>query len=258
MSIKKIIYSLLLIFLPGLLHAQDADEPAEYEYTREITYGVNFNTNGGLIGGFDLRFSYLVLPRTFDLPGKWAIEVKEPRLFKFFAFEIANVKHPKELRYYSQSTGDSFLLGKLNYLFPIRPTVGLEYILFHKAPQNGVQVNFLTGIGPSIGIVKPYYLLYDFGSEGIKSLPYDPVISNNRILGHGTPFDGLGSSEVELGWHFKMGLNFEFGQSSGDMAGLEVGTLLEYYPDKIPLLDNAFNRSSFSSLYVILYYGKRN
>src|SRR5688500_15281384 len=90
-----VFFTLSLVTLPT--YAQQDDQLPQ----KEFTYGINFNTNGGLIGGGVIKSSRY-------LQNNW---------FKFWALEVVEVKHPKENRSYSASTGNSFIYGKANYLF---------------------------------------------------------------------------------------------------------------------------------------------
>ena len=80
-------YCLLLgVFITYSSLAQD---DGNYEYDREFIWGINKNTNGGLIGGFIIKTSKAIDPYTFRTIGG----------------EIMNVKHPKEDRKVSREEG---------------------------------------------------------------------------------------------------------------------------------------------------------
>ena len=72
----------ILIILP-LLGSAQLFEGEEFEYTSEWIWGINKNTNGGLIGGLVLRHS----------------RKKGNDLYQTFGLELSNVKHPSEARY---------------------------------------------------------------------------------------------------------------------------------------------------------------
>jgi hypothetical protein len=94
--------SLWLVLLPVFSFGQISQ--SDFEYTREFTWGVNKNTNGGLIGGVMLKHSRL----------------RQNNIYQTFGLELLNIKHPKEQRYTSRQTGTSFIWGKQNYLYAIR------------------------------------------------------------------------------------------------------------------------------------------
>ena len=69
-------------------------------YSREFIYGVNFNTNGGLIGGVMFKFSAL----------RNSVKMRQ---YSTFGLEIVNVKHNKETRLNS-FTGNTYIFNKKN------------------------------------------------------------------------------------------------------------------------------------------------
>ena len=207
------------------------------DYNTEITWGLNKNTNGGLIGGVVLKLAR----RTND------------NLFTFYGLEIMNVKHPKEQRYLSQTSGTSFVWAKENFLYSIRGLYGKERLLFKKAPQQGVQISAVAGVGPTLGIIAPYYILYS--GEYVQ---YDHrVHSRQGVQGSGKLFQGLGQSDLTIGLNAKAGLAFEFGSFKNNVAGIEVGLAAEAFPKKIILVPTQENRAVFTSLYVNMVWGTR-
>ncbi len=214
----------------------------EYDYSSEIIWGINKNTNGGLIGGFILKYGR---------------EINEG-FFETFGVELSNVKHPKEQRTQT-ANGSTFIWGKQNYLYTVRLQYGREKILFKKAPQQGVQINALLSVGPTIGLVAPYYISVALGPFESQSVPFDPDIhkSQRNIIGTGRLFQGLGEADFKLGANLKAGLNFEFGTFKRNVTGFEVGFMLEAFTEEIVIVPEAENRSVFPSAFITLFYGSR-
>lgn len=213
---------------------------------KEFTIGLNFNTHAGIIGGLALRYG---------------IEGKNDWSY-FGTLEIVNIKDHKEERFSSAVDGSSFILGKTNYLFSIRPQYVVERLLFKKYPEEGVQLSAVLGGGPSIGVVKPYYIKYpeDNDFRTTRAVPFDPDVHQfQRIRGSGGFFSGFNQARFELGVNMKLGLNFEFAQSKNIVSGIETGWSLEYYPNTIDIVPkhNDENNSIYSAVYLILYYGSR-
>ena len=113
-----------------------------YDYDSEFIWGINKNSSGGLIGGFVFKKSRKL----------------SDRLFETFGLEIMNVKHSQEVRKSARATGNFFIYGKSNYLYSFRFQYGRDFILFDKAPQQGVEIKAVGAIGPSVGIIAPYYI----------------------------------------------------------------------------------------------------
>jgi hypothetical protein len=245
--------SLLLVLL--LLFGFTGAFAQGAESRKELTYGVNWNTNGGIVGGISLRSSHTIKER-------WQ---------QFWGVDIVEVKHPKENRYLGQD-GDVFVIGKTNYLFVIRPEFGREYLLFKKAPESGVEVNGVVGIGPSLGLLVPYYINYDYTDyrqappgqpiiQDIRTERYDPIVKHidweTRILGSSGFLTGLNETNVNIGAHLKTAISFEYGRYRENITGVETGFLFEAFPKKLIMLPQAQNYNLFSSVYLTIYYGRR-
>jgi hypothetical protein len=240
---SKLNFLFLSIFvlstLPVLAQREDT---GNYEYDREYLLGINKNTNGGMIGGVAIKVGTRL----------------DDSQFAFFGLELANVKHPKEVRY-TTVTGNNYIFGKSNYLYAIRPHYGRELILFKKAPNQGVQVSALAAVGPSIGLIAPYYIEYALNRVETVVEPYNPAIHQSRfnILGTGQLLEGLGQSKLAIGGMAKAALHFEFGVFKSNATGLEVGYQLEGFQKKIPLIQTADNKQFFQSAYFTLFFGFR-
>lgn len=234
-------FSLLLALLASSVSvAQAQDEEADEEYRREFVWGINKNTNGGYIGALNVKFSRQIAPM----------------LYRSLGMEVANVKHAKEHRF--RSPGGSYILGKINYLYALRFSIGMEKVLFKKGPQQGVQINVLASGGPSIGLVSPYYVEYaNSGGSYPNTVPYTPDLNIGGIMGPGRPLQGLGESNVAPGAHLRTGLSFEFGTFKSNVSGLEIGLMLEGYMKRINLLHQARNNWLFPSAYITLFHGNR-
>lgn len=240
--VRYLAFSLILALLAMMPAAAQSDD----DFGNELSYGINFNSNAGLIGGAFFRSSHYV----------------RDDLYQLWGLEIVEVKHPKETRWYNGQTGDFFILGKQNYLFVLRPHYGAEYVLFRKAAESGVQVNAVGAAGPSIGLLVPYYIHYNYGGAGgndVRTEQYDPKqhpISDN-IQGNANLFTGLGETSIKPGLHAKAGLSFEYGRYKESITGIEVGFLVEQYFSKVVIIPEAENYSTFASVYLNIYYGRR-
>ena len=88
------------------------------------------------------------------------LNIPSDKLFWHVGLEVSFIKNPKELRYLNPTTNNTYIAYKKNAMFVIRPQIGLEWILFRKAEEDGVQVDFILAGGPSLGFLKPYYIEY--------------------------------------------------------------------------------------------------
>jgi len=233
--VKKYVIFVFLT-LSGLFASAQTD--GNYDYTKEFIWGINKNTRGGLIGGFIF---------------KWGTSISETQ-FRTIGLELMNVKHPKEFRIRSQN-GNQFIYAKENYLYAIRLQYGRDFLLYKKAPQQGVQINASVAGGPTIGVIAPYYVRNVDG----RTMQYDPNfhVSPNSISGTGQIFQGLGQSKIKPGIHVKGSISFELGAFKSNVTGFEVGVLGEVYAGKINLMPFEESKAGFMSAFITLFYGKR-
>ncbi len=250
-------YIFLLIFLSKILPLS-AQSAFEDNFSREFTYGVGLTTNGGLPASVSFKYGKV---KTASTNTTWGIE-------------IVGITHPKERKVSGKAPvgtgqaqgGRSFVFGKTNYLYSIRPQYGVENILFRKASREGVQVSSVFAFGPSIGIIRPYMLLYDISTNlsapNLQEVAYDPEVHlENRIYGRGGFLAGFGKSSLAIGVNARAALSFEIGAFKNSITGLEAGFTLEAFTNKILLMDNLEhsieNKNIFTSAYITIYFGWR-
>lgn len=241
--ITRITFTLLFLIATARITGVFAQTQDSYDYQSEFTWGINKNTNGGLIGGF-----------TF----KKARKMKNDRILETFGLEIMNVKHPQEVRRNSLITGNFFILGKSNYLYAFRFQYGRDLILYKKAPYQGVEIKAVFAAGPSLGIIAPYYVEYspDGGFITFRD-QYHLGIPPDQIWGTGRLFEGIGRSDVALGANVKAALNFELGTIKSSVTGFEAGFLFDAYSKPIELMPSAQKYAAYPTLFLTLFYGSR-
>lgn len=241
------ILTLICLLIGANTQAQTTDSDEE-RYNSVTTYGVTTNTNSGILGGFVFRHSK-ALPSLFN--GK--------RQFRYLSVEIVNVKHPKEVQSQTQYTGARFIYGKQNNFFVIRPQYGREIALFTRTADEGIAISGILAAGPSLGIIKPYYIQYQVRPGQIQNVPYDPNMHQNlgEIVGAGGFFQGFEKSNFTVGLNVKAAVAFELSAFRNNMTGLEIGFLAEAYPKEIVIMSLASNRSMFTSGYITLFFGNK-
>lgn len=227
------------LFLTISVSAAFAQVQDGYEYDSEFIWGISKNTSGGLIGGFIFKKSFKVNDRTLQT----------------FGLEIMNVRHPQEVRYNSQY-GNFFTFGKQNYLYSFRFQYGRDFILFKKAPQQGVEIKAVFATGPSIGIEAPYYVEYNKEDIIVREQYHADIIRGN-INGPGRLFQGLGESKIVPGLNFKAALNFELGIFKSQVTGFETGVLVDVYAREIDMMVKAKNYSTYPTLFLTFFFGNR-
>ncbi len=260
-STKKLTWLFILTLLAGPAWAQQPNGSDEDTYGTVTTFGVTTNTNASLLGGFVFRQSKRLDTELF---GKTQ--------YRYISLEIVNVKHPREYASGGNNFGGSFTPGKESYLFVIRPQYGREISLFRRNTDEGISLNAIVAVGPSIGIIKPYYVEVTAGNS-TRQIPYAqavlPVASGGRsefIVGSGGFFQGIGQSSFTAGLHAKAALSFELSAFRANTTGIEIGFLTEIFPSRIVIVPNTNpalgdrtvgNRNFFTSGYVTLFFGTK-
>lgn len=222
---------------------EDFAEDEAFAYKTEITGGMFLSTNGGLPGGIRAKYAWQ--------------RKKKPKQFNHISLDIANIRHPKEVRVASDSGNGYFILNKMNFLFVIRPSVGREFLLFQKSSEEGLELKLNTSFGPSIGLQKPYYIIVSNGRQTSETVAYTPNLFPGRILGNSF-FSGFDEITPVLGLHARVSL--EFGVSAWDdfVTGVELGFQVEAFSQKVVIIPNVENKATFTSAFVNLYFGKRH
>ena len=180
------------------------------------------------------------------------------------------MKHEKEIKSFNPvyDNSKSYVYGKLNSFFVIRPGIGRKKILTDKLRQSGVQVGYTWGLGLSGGITKPVYL-----EIGYPSIPYDYLAVErydpdrhyfDDIYGRASGLNGLEELKFYPGAFAKFALNFEYSNEKDRLKGLEVGAVLDAYPSRIPImaenvgeLEGIQNENLFLNFYINLFIGKK-
>lgn len=252
----------------GLAHSAAAQAPTqtsgltipsdEQSYRREFVFGINFNTQGALVGGASLR----------------SAKVLDERWLRFWSLEGVMLKNRKELPETTRY-GGSYIRHKVNHAFALRPSFGMQRVLFRKAADSGVQVNALLSAGPTLGLLMPYYISYDrtpssqqnSDPQYYRDEPYDPAVHQNEslIVDRSSLFAGIGKTKIVPGAHLRAALSFEYGRYRDAVAGIETGFVVESFTQPIVILKpNAFStdrnlsKQFFPSVYLTLYFGHRS
>ncbi|MFT3886399.1 MAG: hypothetical protein QM724_13515 [Flavobacteriales bacterium] len=186
---------------------------------------------------------------------------------ELYGIELVGMKHPKEIKsfnpYYQDSRG--YFYGKLNSMLILRPTFGRKHRITEKIRRSGVEVNYVWGVGPSLGLLKPVYL--QIGDPDVP--PYDVIAVErydpakhftNNIYGRASWFKGLGELVLYPGAFGRVGLNFEYAGDNTGVKALEVGASIDAYGEKIPIMaeleeSTVENKQFFLEFYVALQFG---
>ena len=235
---SKVLFIFFIVFLSDNLNSQGLDY---FDTENERFWGINKNSWGGLIGGGVLKFSTKV----------------SDNMYRTIGFELVNIKHPKENKYSSSlGYGRTFVWGKKNYLFAMRAQYGRELILISKKDQQGIRVNSQLAIGPTIGLLIPYYIKYNRNNR-MEIENFDSSIHTfNNVIGSASFFEGLDELKFKPGINLKAAINFEFGAGKSATA-IEVGFLGDLFLQDIIMMPTARNYSFYPTAFITLFYGRK-
>lgn len=240
------------ISLEGLGQAvrKRASERNQDTYKSLLAFGVNANTNSGIIGGANVRYTQL-------MPGNFLGKTQ----YQYMALEVVNVKSPKEATIQG-GIGFNPIPNKANYLFSIRPQYGREIFFYNRQNNEGLGLSGVIAAGPTIGLEKPYMVQWQEGGRTV-TVPYQPSLSGAPPAGI---LAGFGRSKIVPGLNAKAALNLELSTFRHNVTGLEVGFLVEAFTRRIQLMaytnnpnstPNVGNNSFFTSGYINLYFGSK-
>ncbi len=241
--------AMLLVLLPLITKGQQAsifDDPSRTLYASEMYGGPVLHGDG-----WGLQFFY----------GKYRT-AKDRHLM---GIEIVGMKHPKEIKSFNPWYEDSrgYFYGKLNSLMIVRPIYGRKHRITEKIRKSGVELNYVWGIGPALGLLKPVYLQIgeprDPPYRTIVVERYDPLQHfANNIYGRASWFRGGGGMQLRPGAHARLALNFEYAGENTGVKAIEVGATIDVFPEVVPImaeLPDVQNKQFFLEFYVALQFG---
>ena len=238
MKIKAFLILILFFISTEVSFSQNSEY---FDTEKEVFWGINKNSWGGLIGGGVLKFSNKV----------------SDNMYQTIGLEAVNIKHPKENKYSSAlGYGRTFVWGKKNYLFSIRGQYGREMILVNKKDPQGIRINAQVAVGPSLGLLVPYYIKYSRNNK-MEIENFDSTIHTfNNVIGSASFLEGLDELKIKPGINFKAALNFEFGGARSATA-IEVGFLADIFSKEVVMMPTAKNYSVYPTAFITLFYGRK-
>lgn len=253
--LRSILSLLLLAAFAFEGRAQIAqNEKVGIVYNRETTFNIRFSTNRSF--GFGMEWGRL---RTYNKT-------------KTLSLYLGELKHPKEQK---QNAAPSlkrslrpFVYGKQNSLFVLRGSWGLKRYFSEKAKQKGVAVGMSYSFGPSLGLLKPYYLALNYSESGSPSgrplfqkysAKNDTVfLDNSKILGAGPFTKGFGEMSILLGGNASIAYHMDWGAFDEMVKALEIGLSVDVFARKAPIFVSAdTNQQVFFNFFLNLQFGKR-
>ncbi len=232
-------FSFLFSQLPAVQHL-------EARFTKEIWGGVNVHSYGL---GINLNYA------------KFVTYKKK----KLYTLDLISMQHEKEYKIFGSidESAKRYVYGKLNSFYVLRVGKGRRKMIFEKLRDKGVQLAVNWSVGPSFGITKPVYLevlkIDGYGQViGYSVEKYDPESHNlYNIYGRAPWSRGLSEAKIHPGGFAKLGLEFEYSDERGLIKGIELGSVIDIFPSRIPIMTQIDNPILFPTVYLNIMFGAK-
>lgn len=261
----------LLLLSPVLLLSQQR-LPANQNYYSDGQAGIVYNREFTV----DIK---AMSSRAFSLGVNFS-RIQTYYRTRFINFEFGNLRHPQEYRQsfeyplITSRISRAFIFGKQNSLFTLRGGIGEKRYFSEKAKRKGLAIGMSYQLGPTLGIVKPYYLDVNLSQDPgannilIRPIKYDEEVADKfldieRIAGSSSFSRGLDELKLMPGGHAKLAVHFDWGAFDEFVKVLEAGLMVDVFlrdaPIMVesPLVPTLENRPLFFNLYLNLQLGKR-
>lgn len=250
----------------GILYSQKTFQPKTIDvnwkgiiYRQERTLDFNLHPNGYSIG-----YS--------------AGKIETYYRTKYYHFDIGVLRDPRQYNQNKNIPGgfakiaDDFHYGKQNHVYTIKAGRGTKKLVSDKARRRGVALGYNFMFGPTIAILRPYYLelIYvqendgrfrnSLVSEKYSKANQDKFLDINSIYGS-SKGKGWGELDFVPGVQSKLGFFFSPGAFEKIAKSLEIGIMGDLYLRSLPIMvatENISNKPYFINLYVHLELGKRS
>jgi len=211
---------------------------------------------------------------------------------QYWHFGIGELKHHREYKNRDGITGGnssgrnsrSYIYGKQNNLYAVRVGYGVKRYYSEKARKKGLAIGVSYEGGPTLGILKPYYLEINRTEIGgqVKPSPEkfngsnaNLFLNTDRIFGAAPAINGLNELKIRPGIHLMGAIHFDWGAFDEYVKAVEVGIAADVFFSDMPILiddatftnntgspvdilsRNVKNRPFFINFYISFQLGKR-
>ena len=241
MKLSRFCIAVAFALTPVILDAQE-----NIIYNRESTAHATIHTQGLGVG-----YKY----------GKiWGIHKTS-----YWNFEISYLRSLKQVKLAHYYNAASFVYGKLNDVLVFRVGYEEERRIFGKPYWGGVELRWLYEAGASLAVLKPYYYYVAVAKPTLnggysEEYIYDTFENSSQwidIIGKAPFKEGLNEIRIRPGVYAKGGLVFEIGTSRIRAQSIEVGAMVEYFPQGIPIMAENPPDYVIPTLYLSYSWGSR-
>lgn len=184
------------------------------------------------------------------------INIRKKHLYSSDFAVIKDFKEEKVTNSYIRG-GGRFVYGKENSFLVWRFSYGQLFRLYEKKDKRGVEIRWFYKIGATLGFAKPiYYKFIDNNQIVVGKFSETPMqVSIADIHGRASFFKGFKEINIVPGVHGKVALSFEFGKKDLKIRALESGVVVDFFPKKIEIMVNDYNKLYFFSVFLSARFG---
>jgi len=210
---------------------------------------------------------------------------------EYWHFGIGELKHHREYKNRDGITGGnnigrnsrSYIYGKQNSLYAVRLGYGIKRYYSEKARKKGLAIGVSYEGGPTLGVLKPYYLEINRtelgGTAQLSTEKYNGdnanlFLNTDRIFGAAPAINGFSEVKVKPGIHLMGAIHFDWGAFDEYVKAIEIGIAADIFFAELPILvddatytnagtaieilpENVRNRPYFLNFYISFQLGKR-
>jgi hypothetical protein len=235
-------------------------------------------TGKGLVYDNELSFNVsLATPRNF-LIGMRSGKLISFDEMKYWSLSFGDLRHSRERRenpdrinLLTNRVSRAYVFGKQNQLYALRFGWGKRKYLSEKARQRGVAIGYSYEFGPTLGILKPYYLEVNSGepnNNSIIDVRYTGdngavFLNEDAIFGASAWTQGIDELGIRPGIHVKAAAHFAFGAYDEMAKSLEAGVSADFlFGDTDILIESDLtpgvtNTPLHLNLFINIQFGKR-
>lgn len=230
----------------------------------------------GLVYDHELTFNVAIAtPRNFFFGVRSGKLLTYDRT-RFWTLTFGDIRHSRERRenpdrinIVNNRVSRAYVFGKQNQLYALRLGFGTKRLLSEKARERGVAVGYSYEVGPSLGLLKPYYLEIERNDAAPIDVRYTEdnldVFVGNQVNIFGASAWTVGLDEIGLrpGVHAKFAAHFGFGAFDETAKSLEAGIMADYFLGNTDIMiesdltPGVSNSPLFLSLFLNFQIGKR-
>lgn len=243
--------------LPGNGNIYDA-RSIGIVYNNELTFNVALATPRNFF--FGVRSGKLI---SYDKTRYWSASFGDIRHSR------ERRENPDRVNVVNNRVSRAYVFGKQNQLYALRFGFGQKRLLSEKARERGVAIGYSYEFGPSLGLVKPYYLEIERNDAEPLDVRYTgdnlDVFVGNQINVFGASAWTVGLDEIGLrpGVHAKFATHFGFGAYDETAKSLEAGIMGDFFLGNTDIMveseltPGVSNPPVYLSLFINLQIGKR-